>query len=657
MISELNFLEVSVVVRELHSLIGTRLQKIYHPSKDELILCFYGKDVGNKILRITNRTLHLTGYKRKNPLTPTHFCMFLRKHLLNAVIRKITQLGDERIVRFWFNNEASLVVELFSQGNFILLKENTIIIPLRIQDWSHRSIRPKKEYLPPPSKTSKDLTYHEFQKTLLSSNKDIVRTLATTLNLGGVYAEETCLRASVNKNTPCKELSKEQLRKVYDAFKALIHSFDTASKGYCVYRGAELIDVTPVQLMLYSKNIVKEFNSFNEALDHYFTKHQIKELEQRGENEYLMKLRSLELVLEQQKNALRELKEKEILYRRQAEAIHNNLGVIQNIQHSLNKVKERFDWDKIKEIIKAEREKGVIEAELIKELIPERGEVVLDTDPEVSIDLRTPVTHQANELFELSKKQRTKIEGALNAIQETERKIQELKEKKDEIIQRVTESKPTLVVKKSRDWYEKFKWFFTTNDFLAITGKDATTNELLIRKHLEQEDLVFHADIPGSHFTVLKTGQSASQQDIEEASAFTVSNSKAWRMGVGAVNAYYVEPHQVSKTPPSGEYLARGSFMIRGKKNYVKTSNLELGVGVEVMGNEVRIIAGPLSSLQKHAVTRVVIAPGSTDTGTIANKIKELLVNRCPEDLKKIVEQIPLEEIQKFIPGESRIVY
>lgn len=57
-----------------------------------------------------------------------------------------------------------------------------------------------------------------------------------------------------------------------------------------------------------------------------------------------------------------------------------------------------------------------------------------------------------------------------------------------------------------RRWFEKFRWFHTSEGLLAIGGRDAGTNSLLVRRHLAAEDLVFHAEIPGSPFFVLKGG-------------------------------------------------------------------------------------------------------------------------------------------------------
>ena len=57
----------------------------------------------------------------------------------------------------------------------------------------------------------------------------------------------------------------------------------------------------------------------------------------------------------------------------------------------------------------------------------------------------------------------------------------------------------------NREWYEKFRWFTSSDGFLVVAGKDTVSNEVLIKKYAKQEDVVFHAEISGAPFTVVKT--------------------------------------------------------------------------------------------------------------------------------------------------------
>ena len=66
---------------------------------------------------------------------------------------------------------------------------------------------------------------------------------------------------------------------------------------------------------------------------------------------------------------------------------------------------------------------------------------------------------------------------------------------------------------------------------------------------------------------------------LNEAGTMAICNSAAWDAKV-VTSAWWVYPSQVSKTAPSGEYLTTGSFMIRGKKNYLPPSYLIYGFAV-----------------------------------------------------------------------------
>src|SRR5690606_32388782 len=59
----------------------------------------------------------------------------------------------------------------------------------------------------------------------------------------------------------------------------------------------------------------------------------------------------------------------------------------------------------------------------------------------------------------------------------------------------------------------------------------------------------------------------------------TVCRSNAWAAKI-VIGAWWVHHHQVSKTAPTGEYLTTGSFMIRGRKNFLPPATLEMGFGL-----------------------------------------------------------------------------
>jgi hypothetical protein len=201
-----------------------------------------------------------------------------------------------------------------------------------------------------------------------------------------------------------------------------------------------------------------------------------------------------------------------------------------------------------------------------------------------------------------------------------------------------------------REWYEKFRWFTTSGGKLAIGGRDAQSNSLLIRRHVDNGDVVYHADLFGSPFFVLKKGKEQTTEEVAELAQATVSYSSAWKTGLSAADAYWVEPQQVSAGAPTGEYLARGSFAIRGKKNFITRNLLELAVGIDKAG---RVVAGPEAAVAKTAPVYVVIIPSREKSSDTAKKV----LAELKELLGSAVGGATLDDVMRALPtGGGKIV-
>ncbi len=124
-------------------------------------------------------------------------------------------------------------------------------------------------------------------------------------------------------------------------------------------------------------------------------------------------------------------------------------------------------------------------------------------------------------------------------------------------------------------------------------------------------------------FFIAKEGRDQTDQEALELAQATVSFSSGWKTGLGAADAYWVLKDQVSGTPESGEYLAKGSFVIRGKKNFVKHVMLQVALGLDGAG---RVIAGPESAVAKSCSRYVVLTPHREKPTDTAKKILRELV-------------------------------
>ncbi len=236
------------------------------------------------------------------------------------------------------------------------------------------------------------------------------------------------------------------------------------------------------------------------------------------------------------------------------------------------------------------------------------------------IDLRKSLDENASYYFEKAKKARKKIDGALKAIELAEKK------KSEEVVIKQVKKAPKLIRKKA--WFEKFKWFFASNGMLVIGGRDATTNEIIIKKHMEEKDIVFHTEAPGSPFVVIKTnGLEVSDSVLQEAADFCASHSRAWKLGLSSVETYWVFPDQVSKEAKAGEYMSKGSFMVYGKRNYLQP-RLELFA----RKFDDKIMIAPLSSRRGEKPV-AIIKQGDKKASDAAKLIIKILSFGEPDDV------------------------
>lgn len=246
----------------------------------------------------------------------------------------------------------------------------------------------------------------------------------------------------------------------------------------------------------------------------------------------------------------------------------------------------------------------------------------------IKLDINKTLEQNAEDYYSKAKKSRKKIEGAKEAIEISQKKLE--KEKKNIQKEKIDIQKKE---EKKKEWYEKFHWFFTSEGFLCIGGRDATSNEIVVKKHLDKDDLVFHTEMAGSPFFIIKTeGKKPDKKSIDEAAIGTASYSRAWKAGFSSSEVFYVNPDQVTKEAQSGEFIPKGAFMIYGKKNTMK-AEVKLAIGIK----DNKIISGPAEPIKKHAEKFVILVPGNNKTSDIAKKIKKKLGG----ELDDIIRAIP----------------
>ncbi len=253
---------------------------------------------------------------------------------------------------------------------------------------------------------------------------------------------------------------------------------------------------------------------------------------------------------------------------------------------------------------------------------------------ELKLSINKTVEQNAEKYFEQAKKYKKKIPGIKKTIDMYKAKLEKAEEQVQS--QQLVAREPKV----KKEWFEKFRWFISSDDFLVIGGRDATTNEIIVKKYIDKDDIVFHTELPGSPFVVIKNSENKEipKQTITESAEFCASFSKSWKASRTTAEVFYVNPDQVSKNAPSGmAALAKGSFMINGKRNFI---NATLNLAVCNIG---RIMTGPVSAIKKQCEDKelkyVEVIQGQDKLSDVGKKINKIIGG----DLDEIVRNLPPE--------------
>jgi predicted ribosome quality control (RQC) complex YloA/Tae2 family protein len=658
---EMTSADVAALAFELSSgetsIIDAKIAKIYQPAADEIRinLFVYNKGRDNLVIEAGKRA-HMSQYIRPSPKIPQAFPMLLRKHVMGGRITFVKQYDFDRILEIGIVRggvDTVLVVELFSPGNIVLLdSERRIILPMKPVTFKGRRIRSGEVYQYPEAQISPvDAEAEDLEKVFASSDADVVRTIATKFNLGGILAEEVCARSGVNKAEAARDAGSDAIVAIIAALKDSFSPLLAGDLKPCLVKKEikgekQAFDVLPFELDIYRDYEKEAFPTFNAALDSFFGKMAAESVREQVVAVKKEKVDVFERRLQKQQAAIEKFgtdAEKQTLV---AEKIYAHYVEIEEIINILKQARAKgYSWDEIKSIIKKAKE-SVPSAKMIASIDSAAGNIVLDLDgTKASIDIKMTIPQNAQIYYDKAKKLIRKKDGALKAIEDTRQAMQK-REKK-------VSSKRKVNTK--RYWYERFRWFTSSDGFLVVAGRDADSNEELVKKYMEKRDIVFHTQDPGAPITIIKTqGDDVTEQTLKETAQFVVSYSSVWKSGQFSGDCYWIRPEQVSKTPESGEYLKKGSFVIRGERNYFRDVPAGAAVALELEGST-RVIGGPLSAVSKHGQHVVEVVPGKFNQNDIAKKIYKIYVDKLKEP--NFVKQIasPDKIAMMLPPGESDI--
>ena len=643
--------DIYTISNELNNLLsGARVDKSFQPTKDIVVMRFHVPGTGrvDLVMQCGSR-MHTSQYPLENPVNPPTFPMLLRKRVKGAHVESITQHNFDRVVEIKVKKDKyyTIVVELFDKGNIILLDdENNIILPLKRKQLSARDISSKKEYLFPEERGINPITVteDEFGKIFEDNDSDVVRTLAIN-GLGSLYAEEIIQRANekeeIDKNTPNSELTENQISELYNSLQDIFNTLKDESFKAQIVKHNNKEDVVPLDLIKYEGFEKKYYDNFNEACDEFYSQKVNVDIKGIKEAAWNKKVNKFEKRLKLQEETLDNFTKTIEDSQHKGEVIYSNYTTIENIVNVVNSARSKdYSFKEIGKTLKNAKKDGMKEAQ-IYDSIDKLGVLTLDIDDvKINIDPKLTIPENAEIYYEKAKKAKRKSKGALIAIENTKKQLEDIKAKKDVAMEHI--SIPKKRVKKNLKWYEKLRWFVTSDGILVVGGRDANSNESIVKKYLEPNDIYLHADIHGASSTAIKlNNHSLNDNILKESGEFAASFSSAWSKGFTSQDVFWVHPDQVSKTPEAGEFLAKGSFVIRGHRNFIRSARVKLGIGIVDYEGK-RIMAGPIDAMEAHCDNFVVLKPGFTKKEAIAKKI----LNKINED-----DLITLDDIIRVLPS------
>jgi len=639
---DLSSFDIYVLVSELQEILGSYVDKVYQPTRDEFLIRFNNKRANKKeIIYIKNGELFcITQKKFSVPQKPSNFTMTCRKYLLNGIITKIIQHEFDRIIILTIQKkegEYALIFELFKNGNIILVDpDKRIILPLITQQWAHRTIRSHHLYVPPPSQINPlAMDKKQFQEILKKSKKDLIRTLAIAINLSGTYAEELCFRTGINKNKKTSDLNEESIHEIYHEFQKMIDIFNEKKfDPVLIKKGDKMVNIFPFPFKNCVECELEKIKYFTRGLEQFISVQKTKK-----ESKYQKKIEKLQRQLIQQKKLIEDFKQKIIQKKIEGDIIYLNFQGIDELINDITNLLQQKE--------KTEEIQKINSKNIVKHFDPLSNELIVllkdqhEKTVELKLDFRKTVSENAENAYQISKKYQEKMRGAREAIDNTKNQIKTL-QKKD-----IVENEKKKEYGK-KFWFERFRWFLSEEGNIIVAGKDAKSNEVVVKKYLTDGDRYVHADVHGAPSCIVKSidifdkNIPISQRTLEEACVFAASYSKAWNQFADA-QAYWVLPEQVSRTPQSGEFLPKGAFIIRGKRNHVRCK-LEIALGEIIVDDVRKIMAGPVESVKARTDKYIVLQSGVMKKNVIAAKLAKIF-------------DVSLEAIQRILPpGDVTVV-
>ncbi|GAB2044685.1 NFACT RNA binding domain-containing protein [Agathobaculum sp. TL06] len=555
---------LGAVTEELnHVLTGCRVEKVYQPDRDEIVLQTRGQGGARRLLvsiAAGAPRVHFIDAARENPATPPMFCMLLRKHVQGAKIAAVVQPAVERMLTIELDTtdemgvacKKHLVCELMGKHSNVILcgEDNRIIDAMRRVDGDlsgKRQVLPGLFYRLPPAQEKHDpfaLSGAGLSAALQSADGEMGLDrylLSQLLGFSPLLCRELSYRATGDAAKPVGKLTaEEQLRlaQVFEDLKSYLTEkrwkpfLLTKTEDHAVF-DFSFLPITQYEGLM----TVSQEQSFSDLLAAFF--------EKKGKAERMAR-RSADL-------------HKTVVNAR--DRLARKLAAQQK---ELDATQNREQYKRLGDLITAnlyQLEKGMNKAVVVDYYDEACPEV------EVALDVRLTPQQNAQKYFKLYNKAKTAeevltqqlaqgradldyLESVLVALGEAESE-RDLAQLREELTQAGVLSSKQARNKKQRVKPVAAKPFHyrSSDGFDIFAGKNNLQNDLLTLKTAFKSDIWFHTQkIHGSHVILVADGREPTDQAMTEAAMIAAYHSKARQSSLVPVD--YTPVRQVKK--PAG---------------------------------------------------------------------------------------------------------
>ena len=549
---------LACVIHEIKSVAeGGRIEKIYQPEKDEIILQMRTVMGGKRLLINAGSNcprMSFTSAQRENPMQAPMFCMLLRKHLTGACLSSIEQLGFERVAKLCFDTRDEmgydckkyLIAEIMGKySNLIFTDENMkVIASLKTIDFTTSSLRqvlPGMRYeLPPaqdkldPTKTTKEEFFVAYSAS--APEKSIEKFITSTyLGIASNIARELSYRASGKFDASLYECPTEV---IYAEFEKLYSALARGEFKPCVILdGSSPVEYAFTPLSYFGNYEVRSLESASEVLDLYFAGRDREQRIKQRAADLLRLLTNAESRLVKkiaaQEGELADC-EKGEKYKAYGDLITANIYKLKRGDKTVELV-DYESWNEEKQ----DFDTTVIE--LDERLSPaanaQRYYKLYNKSKTAKVEL-------ARQL-EIARSELDYIYSVFDSLAKAETSA-DLGEIRDELYRSGYASKMKGYAAPKKQATPAIAEFVTTNGYRVLCGKNNYQNEYITHKLAERHDYWFHAkNMAGSHVLMITNGEEPPAEDFTDACEIAAYYSKA--KGVSMVEVDYLFARGVKK--------------------------------------------------------------------------------------------------------------